>query len=169
MATANLSGLSHPDEIALAWSKFLLDDLIEKREARVQPIRAALYTFEMDGETPAVPTTGVFFDPDELDSFEKLSSLCEPSYAYLAVLPGQPIPKGSWEGGPAEERKRQPLGVPQEVIEEGPSDWYLMAVFVSPTVSMTFCGRFYQDTFSIVKPIYGTYGGYLSNLLRTDQ
>ena len=169
MATANLSGLSHPDEIALAWSKFLLDDLIEKREARVQPVRASLYTFEMIDDTTAVPTTPILFDPDDESAYEKLVDSCKGAYAYLAVLPGQPIPKGSWESAPSAEAKKQPLGVPQEVIDSGPSDWYLMAVFVSPSQKMTFCGKFYQDTFSIVKPIYGTYGGYLSDLFRNDQ
>lgn len=167
MAKANLENLSDPDDIALAWSKFLVEDLVEQREAKVRPIFASIFVFSKDGEVPCLPTLPQEFSPDNPESAKKILEDDPTAYAYLAVLPGLPVPKtpsGEYSGEP----RKQILGIPPEVIDAGEYPWFLMAVFVSPTKRMTFCGAFGGEKFNQVKLIHGSYGGFLSNLLPLD-
>ncbi len=172
MAKADLSDLSDPDEIALAWSKFLVEDLVEQREAKTRAITASVYTFELEEGVPCLPTLGEEFSPDNPASAAKILTRNPNSYAYLAVLPGLPMSKeealGSDDPQVAERKQRKlVLGIPPEIIDSGEFPWFLMAVFVSPSLHMTFCGAFDGDKFNTVRLIHGSYGGFLSNLLPT--
>lgn len=167
MAVANLDGLIHPDEIGLAWSRFLIDDLVEQREAQTRPLLAQIYTFELDDGIPGLPTLPFLFIPEDVASALKIVG--DPkTYAYLVVLPGLPVPKAKWSGSPGVAKGEQLLGMPQEIIEEGDFPWYLMALYNSPTKKMSFCGAFDGLKFTKINCIYGSYGGSLSDLLRRD-
>lgn len=165
MAVANLSGLTRPDEIALAWSRFLIDDIVEHREAKTRAVTPGVYVFTMDGDTPALPTIPESFDPEDPASLEFIHT--SGAYAYLSVMAGLPVPTSSWSGQSPENAKRQMLGVPPEVVEGGEFPWYLMAVFYSPSMQMTFCGAFDGESFREIKCIHGSYGGVLSDLLKS--
>ena len=166
MAKADLSDLSDPDEIALAWSKFLVEDLVEQREAKTRPIVASVYTFELEEGVPCLPTVGEGFSPDIPASATQILLRNPNSYAYLAVLPGLPIPKGESSGEGASAKKKV-LGIPPEIISPGEFPWFLMGVFVSPTLQMTFCGAFDGEKFLQVQLAHGSYGGFLADLLPT--
>jgi hypothetical protein len=168
MATVDLSTASNPDEVALQWARFLIDSMVEDRESKTRPVLAALYVFEMDNGVPSLPTLPMLFLPEDETSAEVILGKHTEPYAYLAMTPGLPVPRAVWQGEGQGQAKKQPLGVPEEIIEKGDFDWYLMAVFVSPSIKMTFCGGFDGDKFSQIKCIRGTYGGYLSDLFRTD-
>jgi hypothetical protein len=171
MAKADLTDLSDPDEIALAWSKFLVEDLVEQREAKTRAITASVYTFELEDGVPCLPTLGEEFSPDHPASAMKILTQNPNSYAYLAVLPGLPLSKeeaSELNCEPTGRKQRKlVLGIPPEIIDPGEFPWFLMAVFVSPSLQMTFCGAFDGDKFNTVRLIHGSYGGFLSNLLPT--
>lgn len=168
MAKADLSDLSDPDEIALAWSKFLVEDLVEQREAKTRAITASVYTFELEDGVPCLPTLGEEFSPDHPSSALKILNKNPNSYAYLAVLPGLPILKEENSDGAAGGSGRKLLlGIPPEIIDPGEFPWFLMAVFVSASAQMTFCGAFNGEKFNTVRLIHGSYGGILANLLPT--
>lgn len=166
MAKADLNDLSDPDEIALAWSKFLVEDLVEHREAKTRPIIASVYTFELEEGVPCLPTAGEVFSPDVPSSASQILLRNPNSYAYLAVLPGLPIPKGG-SGSDGNSEKKLLLGIPPEIITAGEFPWFLMGVFVSPTLQMTFCGAFDGDKFRQVQLAHGSFGGFLADLLPT--
>jgi hypothetical protein len=168
MAVADLQGLTKPDDIALAWARFLLNDIVEQREAQVRPVIPGVYVFGMEGTTPTVPSVPETFDPEDPSSLEGLIGRHEGAYAYLAVMPGLPIPKSEWGCAPTPAAKKQLLGVPTQIIEPGDYPWFLMAYFYSPSCQMTFCGAFDGSKFREIKCIYGTYGGRLPSLIAQD-
>jgi hypothetical protein len=45
MAVANLQGLTNPDDIALAWARFLINDIVEHREAKTRAVSPGVYVF----------------------------------------------------------------------------------------------------------------------------
>ena len=165
MANVDLTNLSDPDEIALAWSKFLVEDLVEHREAKTRQIRACVYTFELEDGVPCLPTQGEDFDPDFPETAKSVVGQDPNTYAYLAVLPGLPLTKSESNTPGAPTGRKLILGIPPEIIDPGEYLWYLMAVFVSPTLKMTFCGAFDGEKFNTVRLIHGIYGGVLANLL----
>lgn len=167
MARANLEGLKDREEIALAWSKFLIDDLVERREARVRAITASIYIFREE-DVPLLPTLPEFFSPEDPASAKEALKRYPEAYAYLAVLPGLPLPKAEWVGDDHQKAAQRILGIPPEIIDRGEYPWYLMAVFVAPNQRMTFCGAFDGEKFRTIRPIYGSYGGYLTDLLGFD-
>ena len=168
MAVANLQGLVKPDDIALAWAKFLLNDIVEQREAQVRPVIPGIYVFGMEGTTPTVPSVPEVFDPETVSSLEGLLARHEGAYAYLAVMPGLPIPKSEWSGASTPVAKKQLLGIPTQLIETGDYPWFLMAYFYSHSCQMTFCGAFDGSRFREIKCMYGTYGGCLPALIAKD-
>jgi len=168
MAIANLEGLSHPDDIALAWSRFLVEDLVERREQKTLPLFHGVYLFEMEDGVPLVPTVPEVFSPDDFDAPVKLVKDRPNAFAYLAVMTGAPVPLAKWTGETGLPAKKQLLGIPSEIIEPGNFIWYFMAVFYSRTKEMVFCGGFDGEKFSQVKCMYGSYGGILADLFRRD-
>jgi hypothetical protein len=167
MAIVNLEGLTHPDDIALAWARFLVEDLVERREAKTQAIHNAIFVFELRQGIPQLPTLPELFD-DESEPPHKIIEKFPDAYAYLAVLPGIPIPPSNWESSTGLPAKRQLLGIPMEMIEPGDYVWYIMGIFHSKRQQMVFCGGFDGEKFSQVKTKYGSYGGVLSDLFRMD-
>ena len=165
MAVANLQGLSKPDDIAAAWARFLIEDIIEHREAKTRPVLPGVYVFGFEDGTPTLPTMPEAFNPEDPTSVEGLMDRHVGAYAYLAVMPGLPIPKATWEGQPHAHTARLMLGVPANLIEDGDFPWYLMACFYSATTQITFCGAFDGEVFQEIKSIYGVYGGVLPYLL----
>jgi hypothetical protein len=168
MAIANLEGLTHPDDLALAWSRFLVEDLVERREQKTLPLFHGVYTFELDDGTPVVPTVPDIFEFNDFDAPFKIIESRPQAYAYLAVMTGQPVPLTAWTGETGLPAKKQLLGIPTEIIEPGSFTWYFMAVFYSRTKEMVFCGGFDGEKFSQVKCMYGSYGGILADLFRRD-
>lgn len=167
MAIANLEGLTHPDDIALAWSRFLVEDLVERRENQTQAIHNAVYVFELREGVPQLPTLPELFSEESESPYEAIKKYPD-AYAYLAVLPGIPIPQGNWEKVTGLSPKKQLLGIPTEMIDPGDYIWYLMGIFHSKRQQMVFCGGFDGKKFSQVKTKYGSYGGVLSDLFRMD-
>jgi hypothetical protein len=167
MAVANLQGLTNPDDIALAWARFLIDDIVEHREAGTRAVNPGVYVFSKSNDVPSLPTLPEVFDPENSDTLNGVVSE-DDAYAYLAVLAGLPVPKGEWSGQAAGQASRQMLGIPPEIIEQGDYPWYLMAVFYSPSKQMTFCGAFNGETFHEIKCIHGAYGGALSSLFGSN-
>jgi hypothetical protein len=168
MAAANLDGLIHPDEIGLAWSRFLIDDIVDQREAKTRPLLAAIFTFQIEDGIPALPTLPHLFLPEDLEAAKRITRRDPETYAYLVMLPGLPVPKAKWTQEPSAAKGEQLLGMPQEIIEEGTFPWYLMALYTSPTVKMSFCGAFDGEKFTKINCIHGSYGGSLSDLLGSD-
>jgi hypothetical protein len=166
MAVANLKGLARPDDIALAWARFLIEDIVEQREAKTRPVRPGVFVFTLDGAVPELPTSPLSFNPEDPASLDGI--LKDGAYAYLAVLPGLPVRRTEWSAQSVSQAKRQMLGLPPEVIEAGEFPWYLMAVFYSPSQKMTFCGAFDGERFTEVKCIHGSYGGLLADLFKMD-
>jgi len=167
MAVANLQGLTNPDDIALAWARFLINDIVEHREAKTRAVSPGVYVFSVSNDVPSLPTLPEVFDPENPETLKGVLSE-EGAYAYLAVLAGLPVPKCEWVGQPAGEAARQMLGIPPEITERGDYPWYLMAVFYSPSKQMTFCGAFNGETFHEIKCIHGAYGGILSSLFGSN-
>ena len=168
MANANLEGLTHPDDIALAWARFIVEDLVEKRESKTQAIPHGIYVFELRDGVPDLPTVPDLFDAEDPESPEKVICNYPDAYAYLAVMPGLPVALGDWEKETGLPAKRQLVGVPGEMIEPGTYPWYLIGIFHSPRKQMVFCGAFDGERFSQVRSKYGSYGGILSDLFRMD-
>jgi hypothetical protein len=167
MAVANLQGLTRPDDIALAWARFLIDDIVEHREAKTRAVSPGVYVFSMSNDVPSLPTLPEVFDPENPETLNGVLRE-EGAYAYLAVLAGLPVPKREWAEQPATQVTHQMLGIPPEIIEPGEYPWYLMAVFYSPSKQMTFCGAFNGQTFHEIKCIYGSYGGILPSLFGSN-
>lgn len=165
MAIANLQGLSKPDDVAYAWAKFLVDDIIEQREAQVRPVLPGVYVFELDDDgAVSVPTMPILFDPEKPESLVGILDEYPRAFAYLGVMSGLPLPKVEWTGQAPTEAKKQMLGVPAHLIEPGTFPWYLMATFVSPSTKVTICAPFNGEKFGKVLSGYGLYGGALTSI-----
>jgi len=169
MAKVDLSQAKSVEEVAAIWSVFLLKELMERRERQEAAIPSCIFTFELAGNTPCLPvfpTKILTTPPDKLDA---ISGVSLDSFAYLAIVPGIPIPKADWDGdSPAltiQEQEQIPIGVPTELLQFDRSYvWWLTAVFVSKQVQTTYCAGFTGTQFSELKHVAGTHGGFLSSL-----
>lgn len=168
MAAISLEGLKTPDEIAYAWSRFLIEDLIEKRNAGQQPIPTGVFVFELDDGIPTVPSLPTIFDPVDHEAPRRIIDNSPHAYAYLAVMTGLPVALGSWAAETGLPARQQLIGVPYNIIEAGDFPFYLMAIFYSRSIEVVFCAPFDGKTFSKVQSMYGSYGGVLSDLFRRD-
>lgn len=167
--TVDLSKAKSLDEIAYLWAKFLLSELMARRERQEAALASCIFTFENVNNFVHVPTspTAVLGTPPQKD--KALACLEPETYAYLVLVPGVPVPKEAWEGAEApmssQEQAEIPLGVPSELIDlSRPHIWWLNAVFVSPSIQATFCAGFDGETFTELREVAGTHGGAFSSL-----
>jgi hypothetical protein len=164
-----LSGAKSLDEIAYLWSKFILGELMARRERQEAALASYIFTFERIEDQPQLPImpSAEIGLPPRADAATQ--AIRPETYAYLVLFPGIPMPAAAWDGpSPSmlpQERAEIPLGVPTELIDfSRPQIWWLNAVFVSDTIQATFCAGFDGETFGELKEIAGTHGGSLSSL-----
>jgi len=156
------------DREAADWATGLLEETLKRRELRTQAVAPYLYPFTMgkDGveQYPSTPISAG--NPPDISTALRVLETMDPLYAYLYLMPGIPIPESVWQGPAFTPTKRAsiPLGVPQEIIEEGDFDFYVFGAFVSPTVKRTFCIPLKGDTFGKLQVVSGLYGGVFSSL-----
>lgn len=168
MATANLLEAKTPSELALAWARFLLDDIIERREAKTQPLAPLAFLFMMDGEEVVFPTMPLHLESEpNPETLRAAVSSVENLLGYLVVLPGMPQRRTSWEAGEYTGTSSFPIGIPDDLIADGPFSMYLTALFTTQEISMVFCGGFDGEAFDTVRCAYGSFGGTLANMLGT--
>lgn len=167
--TVDLSGAKSLDEIAYLWSKFILSELMARRERQEAAVAPYIFTFEKIEDQPQLPImpSAELGMPPRADA--ATHAIRPETYAYLVLFPGMPIPVATWEGTdapmPPQEQAAIPLGVPTEIIDfSRPQVWWLNAAFVSDTIQATFCAGFDGETFGELKEIEGTHGGSLSSL-----
>lgn len=167
--TVDLSTARSLDEIAYLWSKFILTELMARRERQEAAIAPYIFTFEEANgqpQLPVMPSAEIGMPPQ---ASRALQALRPETYAYLVLFPGVPIPAAAWEGPsptmPQQQRAEIPLGVPSVAIDlTKPHVWWLNAAFVSRGIQATFCAGFDGETFSPLQEVAGTHGGCLSSL-----
>jgi hypothetical protein len=170
MTTAHLRENSSNDDLSLDWARFILSELVGRRERKEAAIRPNVFVFEADeGDIPVLPTHGHDFDPEDPQSVRAILARHPTCYAYLISLPGQPI-RAAAQKTPtgAVATATAPIGVPETIIDPGDFPFYLMAYLHSATVKMVFCGAFDGEKFNTVNCMEGCYGGTLSSLLDDD-
>ena len=156
------------DQEAADWATEILTQTIQRRESRTQAVAPYFYPFTMgkDGveQLPTVPISAGH--PPSLPLVEKILSKMDPLYAYLYLMPGEPTPPSVWQGPTFtdQDRAQLPLGIPREIIEDGEFDFYVFGVFVSNSVSRTFCVPVSGDKFGKLRILSGTYGGIFSEV-----
>jgi len=170
MAVADLSRATTKYEAALSWSRFLVNDLIEKRENRLQALAPLLYVFELaeDGNV-TLPSIGhQLSHPPGAEQAKVILSAYKDPFAYLVVLPGMPVPERVWTGPTYSVKKRNeiPICIPGAMIDLGKFDFYLMGAFISREDKRTFCSSFGNEKFGPVRESREVTGGALSNLCR---
>jgi len=165
----DLSKASSLDDVAYLWSKFLISELIGRRERQEAAIAPYLFTFEKREGRPLLPITpsAALGTPPQVA--EALKVMLPETFAYLVVVPGSPMASSTWETSdatmPSQEQAQIPLGIPEELIDRSrPHIWWFSAVFVSNTKQATFCAGFDGDTFTDIREVEGTYGGSFSSL-----
>lgn len=168
MATANLLEANTPHELALGWARFLIDDTIERREAKTQPLLPLAFLFTMDGTQVVFPTVGVRLeDEPNPETLRNLVSTVADVFGYLVIMPGMPQRRGTWERGETTGTATFPIGVPDELIADGPFSMYLTALLSTRDGGMVFCGGFNGETFDTVRCAEGSFGGTLAGMLGT--
>jgi hypothetical protein len=115
-------------------------------------------------QLPTVPISAGL--PPSIDLVEQVLEKMDRMYAYLYLMPGQPLSPSVWQGSTFtdQDRAKLPLGVPKEIIEDGEFDFYVFGVFVSNSVSRTFCVPITGDKFGKMQILAGTYGGIFSSV-----
>lgn len=167
MAIAQLRENSSNDELSLDWTRFLLSELVGRRERKEAAIRPLVFPFvAAEDGVPVLPTHGFDFDPENPQTVRDVLSGHVGCFAYLIVLPGQPVRRAEQQTGVgAAQTLKAPIGVPEPIIDTGEFPFYLMAYLHSATVKMVFCGAFDGERFNTVNCMEGCYGGTLSSLL----
>jgi hypothetical protein len=160
-----MTGAKTPEEAAYCWSKFLIEDTIERR-LQGTGIFACVYPFNIGEKGEIVlPTLGLSIghppSPQELD--RQLEPYREGLYAYLVLMTGLPEAPGVW-AGPSytnKERAEIPIGVPYELCEKGPHVFYVFASLVCDKLPLTWAVRFDGEKFGEIKGTHGHFGGSL--------
>ena len=149
------------DREAADWATGLLEETLKRRELRTQAIAPYVYPFTLgaDGveQYPATPISAGN-PPDASTVLHVLGT--------MDLMPGEPVPSSVWQGPSFSPKERSvlPLGVPQEIVEEGDFDFYVFGAFVSSTIKRTFCIPLKGDTFGKLRVLSGLYGGIFSAL-----
>ena len=169
MAIANMTGATTPEQAAFCWSKFLLEDAMEKR-LQGSGIFACVYPFNV-GSTGEIilPSLGlrIGHPPSPQILEEQLQPFREGLYAYLVLMTGLPQPPGEWSG-PSHtdvERAQIPIAVPFELCEQGPHIFYVFASLVCDKLPVTWAVRFDGESFGELKGTHGHFGGSLVGLM----
>jgi hypothetical protein len=169
MAKADLGWAQTPHEVAVAWSKFILDEMIERKEAGT-PLYASVFPFTQ-GEGGIVLPSGALplgFPPDPKVAESHLRMYSDQGlYAYLVVTLGIPEAPGEWlsPGVSDKERAEIEIGVPGGLCEPGPHEWYLVGSLVSPEQPYTWAARWDGEKFGPLRYVAGNFGGTLIGLL----
>ena len=186
MATADMTGVKTIYEQAFRWSKFLIQDLIEKREAGEQGIRSSVYPFctlsrEGEGTKTILPTAGLpLGHPPEGGVLSDILEMFledheeEDLFSYLVLITGMPDPPNQWR---QEEEQALaagqaapcvPIAVPWEMcerFEDRPPVYYIIAALVCRERPVTFTAHFDGEEFGELRFAPGLFGGELVDAL----
>jgi len=165
MAVADMTGAKTPEEAAYCWSRFLIQDVMERR-LQGTGIYACAFPFNF-GENKEIimPTMGFPIghppNPQELEA--QLEPYKENLFAYLVLMTGLPQPPGEWAGDShtPQERAEIPIGVPYELCETGDHVYYLFASLVCHKLPVTWAIRFDGESFGEFRGTHGHFGGSL--------
>lgn len=152
MATADLSRAETIDEVALHWSRFLIEHTIEQREEGSSPLIPCVYTFKLSDGSPVLPQIPVSLgNPPTIESLlDALRLHGEHLYAYLVLMPGVPMGDSEARAYSLGNKPDIPIKVPNEIIEQRGLDMYLMGAFWSKTEKRVYCSTFDGERFGSV-------------------
>lgn len=169
MPEADLSWAKTPDELAAAWSKYIIDELIHRRESGVSSIQAGVFPFGIQDGKVVLPAgeMPIGHPPDPSMATSHLQIYQEGLYAYLVVVTGEPGVPGEWAGPTYTDAQRAeiPIGVPGDLCEKGDYEFYIIASLVCETYPVTWAVRFDGEKFGEIRVVKGTFGGSLIGLM----
>ena len=168
--TVDLSPAESDDDVLLIWSRFLLQDLMARRERQEEAVTARiLIYYKADDGTVILPTMVDAFLGHPASAQPALEVLTPDALGYLVILPTTPVPEAMWKGAAAsispQQVKEMPLRVPTEILPfDRPYTMWVSAALYTRTMERTFCTGFDGEKFSPLKEIEGAYGGALHHL-----
>lgn len=166
MAVADLSLATNRYEIAAAWSRYLIDEFIERREAKTSNVLAAVFPFTEQGGQVVVPAGGFFLGhPPSVEDAKRFLEAEKGLYAYFVILAGDPGNKDSDdEAGSGGDKDPTPISVPKSLCVKDDYEFYLIAALVCPDLPLTWAAPFDGEKFGELRYAQGTFGGTLVGL-----
>jgi len=170
----DLSNCKTDAETCTVWSRYLLEEVIQRREDGVQAVRACVFLFFRTPSGALVLPTAphCFTEPLSptalLEMRDWLAGNDKTLVCALFITLGETVEQkeGVQRELTSSNAVRVPLGVPERMLP--PSGLYLVGV-LDGIAGRTWIAPFDGESFGSLRDVQGVFGGYLTGHIPQDQ